>query len=1113
MTDGTESDIFPLKTALGYYLISIDTRSFESEIIPLRSSDLHLNVTGILNATMGISLAAVPGESDLANGLFVADITLTHPLANKPQFSGFDVMGILMTKGSVDVGPLKFAGTSDTRLLNADGYTRWWNPAEFTSPGMFGYTQGNLSPTPASILTATVNPYKYFADALSPTSTMSAVQNAPLDADNGRGIFSSGASNTRRYQIQFEMNPGPKVQFGYAIGASWLLPDPNPPNEVPDDFPINANQPEAYNIAIADKANSLFYDSESGIGGGVLRLQVNVQDWQGQQAGNIAGQVEAVRLFSPDLYDGGFNATFKEETSTKAVYTLDLNGTALPTHSGDTQIFVRAASLGGPNYQQGFGPAPDANIDAWNVLTLNIPDPDCVADTTDAFNEAITIGLDAPYIDQMCAPNDYRDFYKFTIQPGLIYDGTLTLYCDVEPTTFGIYDSDEQLIHEEMVSNGFAIMNFNDLNLFPELYYIRILTNSNDIAFKYMLDPDFVITDKYPDNFTNLAQSEIGMNPEDIRIYQDNMYVIGANQLWIYDISVPSDPVLVSSTIIDGYTVKPAFRYPNIYYFNILENVTGEVGLIDVSDPANPVDYQSVFSLPYFANAFSMDEKYLYLVWYDTGSTKYHLDLYDYSIDPQNPEWQFAFIMDLYIAQTDSIKVGDERFLVLNTGELLQTINISDLDNIPPPDEFSWVGNFSTGMTVKDNFIFCTFEDINTTDDWLTILERKSQAQGLGTITTYSLQPGDYQYIYVTGDTAVIPDITGHLNLYDITDFQFPLYSGMLNMGDYVTSIAFSGSYMYAGYLLKGIEAIDFTTPLSPVSSKKITGIDSPVDALYHDGYIYSLEWSYNSRMVKSFQVTAPDQIEYLDMINIQEDPTHMAVLDDKLIIGSWNNKTVLAVDISDPANLNVVDSKTYGFNVGAIAIDEKYIYVSTAEDKVYLLQTSNWPVLDGNQYLANVPVASDILIDGTVVYISTGSTLKVYNLDLGTIFFIEDYEAMDYISNLTLNDDYMLLSTGNGLEVLDRTNPLNVDLLGSIDGPYAPIGYNIAADNQFAFVTSNTPWSNLYLFQYLPPDNPTFIGPVLSDNLTHVSTKLFVMDEMLFDFNSSYGLLIWDLY
>jgi len=110
---------------MGFFSLVIDREAGSIDAIPLRSSDWHVNLVGVLNSTMGVTAVGVPAEHDPPKGIFTFDITLKHPFATKPQLAGFDVRGILITPGTFNIGPLVFADTDETRLLNADGYTRW----------------------------------------------------------------------------------------------------------------------------------------------------------------------------------------------------------------------------------------------------------------------------------------------------------------------------------------------------------------------------------------------------------------------------------------------------------------------------------------------------------------------------------------------------------------------------------------------------------------------------------------------------------------------------------------------------------------------------------------------------------------------------------------------------------------------------------------------------------------------------------------------------------------------------------------------------------------------------------------------------------------------------
>jgi len=91
-----------------------------------------------------------------------ADIGLRRPFLGLNQFTGFDVKGILISDGSLNGftdSDVNIPGMGDTRLLNPDGYTLWWNPNEFPDIGtIFGYIDGVLGqPYDIAGFTATLN--------------------------------------------------------------------------------------------------------------------------------------------------------------------------------------------------------------------------------------------------------------------------------------------------------------------------------------------------------------------------------------------------------------------------------------------------------------------------------------------------------------------------------------------------------------------------------------------------------------------------------------------------------------------------------------------------------------------------------------------------------------------------------------------------------------------------------------------------------------------------------------------------------------------------------------------------------------------------------------------
>jgi len=256
----------------GLWQFTADPDAGRLEVAPVRTGQMHLNALFFLEPPPLVNLTL---ESLVIAGNKVdANIGLRHPFLGLNEFTGFDVCGILITNGSVTGfhdTDLRMTGEGDTMLLNPDGYTRWWNPAEFpvNNGTMFSYKDGLLG-TKDSVAdyNCTLNGYKLFCDELAdpsaPVSSMS---------PTSRCVFSAGQKNVRHYTIDLGTSG---LIFNYAVDANWQFPSGSPPWDVPDDFGPNANRPEAWNIEITEVNNTLYNDGSAT--GGELTLQVDVWD-------------------------------------------------------------------------------------------------------------------------------------------------------------------------------------------------------------------------------------------------------------------------------------------------------------------------------------------------------------------------------------------------------------------------------------------------------------------------------------------------------------------------------------------------------------------------------------------------------------------------------------------------------------------------------------------------------------------------------------------------------------------------------------------------------------------------------------------------------------------
>jgi hypothetical protein len=273
----------------GYYDVYIDIPSQTVEAVPNRDVMFAANVVQFLNgnpANLAFNIIGTPATADYVD--VDIDVSITHPFPGLHEYDGYDVRGIFLGDGSKGLkykATLKYAAygasdqvmydydetASDThagKVGNPDGYSRWWNPSEFATPGLFGYTPGLFAST-GFTGTAKVNPYKYFADGLDVEDALWGFLTTTTD----NGVFAAGSNNTRNYYLRFPM-PAPGVKYGYAVVANWI-----------DETTHPANGPEA--MALKTEITPDIWYQDATHKGGNLKLDVSVFDWFAPPAYNL----------------------------------------------------------------------------------------------------------------------------------------------------------------------------------------------------------------------------------------------------------------------------------------------------------------------------------------------------------------------------------------------------------------------------------------------------------------------------------------------------------------------------------------------------------------------------------------------------------------------------------------------------------------------------------------------------------------------------------------------------------------------------------------------------------------------------------------------------------
>ncbi|HEX9744099.1 MAG TPA: PKD domain-containing protein [bacterium] len=263
----------PGRNLWSYHQIYIDPATLEYEMLPVRLTQAHYNVVGILESSDCADCLQLKSLQISPNATLLVTVQLTNPMP-PPKFVGFDVRGIAMFDGN-NIFPVSgFSAPNrqfgDGELVNADGFTPHYSPSSGGSD-LQGYITGKMAiGTPS----ASMNGYKLF------------VSDVP---GNSRHYLYGGDTVEVTYDIALPSGP---FVMGYAVDSSWAPPTVDPVVDPQTDFPPEANAREAWKIAVTENPVG---DGLTELGGSEV-LSVDVYSY--------TDQTFQVRVESFDLFDG-----------------------------------------------------------------------------------------------------------------------------------------------------------------------------------------------------------------------------------------------------------------------------------------------------------------------------------------------------------------------------------------------------------------------------------------------------------------------------------------------------------------------------------------------------------------------------------------------------------------------------------------------------------------------------------------------------------------------------------------------------------------------------------------------------------------------------------------
>lgn len=375
---------------IGYYDVLFDIENGAFEAIENRSAGFKLNIVPFLNQMAsppnGISFANIALHQDDPEILGVdVEFIIHHPFPGIHQYDVYDVMGIVIGDGTdaLKYRNLKTARQgSDLWMKNADGFTRWFNPVDFTTDLIFGYAPGGWQNL---IGDSQVNPYKYYAKGLDPDEN---VWDFLTSGSNNDGLFESGSG--RLMELEFPMPPGGLgIMFGYAVAVTWEEQGAGPY------YPVH--QTEAVTASLNQTPSVWFDGSESG---GKLILDIDLFAWEHQPD---TLKIESSVLDDVESFDSSHSAPSGENVSTWHIEVEADDFTGIERH--DVRIIAEYNDFDYKNDMPGI-PSPDDPLASFFYFPLYISDEPIFINSPPVVN-MIT--------DDAGSPGDYQE--EFTTTP------------------------------------------------------------------------------------------------------------------------------------------------------------------------------------------------------------------------------------------------------------------------------------------------------------------------------------------------------------------------------------------------------------------------------------------------------------------------------------------------------------------------------------------------------------------------------------------------------------------------------------------------------------------------------------------------------------------------
>jgi hypothetical protein len=441
-------------------------------------------------------------------------------------------------------------------------------------------------------------------------------------------------------------------------------------------------------------------------------------------------------------------------------------------------------------------------------------------------------------------------------------------------------------------------------------------TNASCQPYCVMVHGDYLLTSNGPSNSLSFLDISDPASPSvvgscataaevfRIDIAGDYAYVGSKAGLLVVDIEDPADPS-IAATYDAGHWVRDVFVSGDFAYITV--DSVG-VGVVDISDPLNPVDAGGCILTETTHYSIAVAGLHAFVASADTSLRTVRIA--EIVVPPER-------VGSIAVTQTEEMAIAGDYAYAAAGPYGLRVVDISDPLS---PVEVGSVGTLSSayGVAVSgDNLYVAVWSGGFQVID----ISAPAAPATLGSCSTRCNMALD---VDVAGDFAFIADTDSGMTVVDISDPAHPTV-----VGGCVTTAAFGiavdGDYAFVADYTSGLRVIDISDPTNPSIIGGYNTPDQAFDVVVEGDFAYVADR--NTGMVV-IDISNPAAPTYAGGYNTPSGAYGLCVEGDLAFVAD-NYAGLTFLDISNPASPALIGSCDTPYQARNVSVFGDYVFVS----------------------------------------------------------------------------------------------------------------------------------------------------------------------------------------